>query len=131
MRTRPFPTTLVVLIIAIVIAHYLATFYYWYWLFPWLDMVMHTISGAWFAGAVLWWMFFSRNPVPTVSFTRIFTLGVGSALAVGVLWEVYGVAVAFLSGVPPNALPDTLSDIFFGGFGGLLTVLFVRRFIHR
>ncbi len=135
MQLRPIPRLLVVLILAIAIVNALALQYSWYWLMRWFDMPMHFAGGVWLAGVALWWRFFSGKfpedgPRGTViSFAPLLLWGVGTALGIGLAWEGYEALISVISGEDINAMMDTLSDLCFDMFGGLVvaSVVWIRR----
>lgn len=127
MRLRTFPVSLAVLVVAIAVVNYFAHEYYWYRLISWFDMMMHFAGGAWLSGVAIWWQRGKIAPDAVRTFKTLVLTGVGFALTVGVLWEVYEAVVGILLEGHANALPDTLSDIFFDTFGAFFVAILAFR----
>ncbi|MEK7538591.1 MAG: hypothetical protein AAB552_02000 [Patescibacteria group bacterium] len=127
MQLRTFPASLAVLVVAIAVVNFFAHTYYWYRLFFWFDMMMHFAGGAWLSGVAIWWQGRKLAPETVVTFKTLVLVGVGTALAIGVLWEGYEVIVGVVVEGRVNALADTLSDIFFDTLGAVLVVAMVVR----
>ncbi len=126
MATRPFPYTLLALILAIAIVNALAQYYYWFWTMRWFDMPMHFVGGMWLAGVAIWWRFFSgKFPDARIELPNFLAWGVGAAFLVGLAWEAYESVVAILTKGYINAMPDTLSDLVLDILGGLVVVAVV------
>ncbi len=89
----------------------------------WYDVALHTLGGALMAMIFLnltgqfknWWSFASafQLVLSTVSFVFL----------AGVLWEFYEFTTAYFLHSMVLTLPDTLSDLFFDGVGGLFVSL--------
>ena len=85
-----------------------------YWRFLWLDTLSHTLGGIWAALFIFWALsFWERAPR--------FIWGVAAALAVGVFWEVFEIAV----GPRPEAnyAFDTSIDLLMDAIGGAMGTL--------
>lgn len=124
MRTRPFPITLVVLIIAIAAVNGLAQVYSWYWTVRWLDMPMHFAGGVWLAGVAVWWRYY-KAATEAVSFMQILVTALVTALGIGLLWEVFEAYLSFSATGHINAMPDTLKDLLFDTIGGTTVAVLI------
>lgn len=132
MASRKFPIVLVIFLVMIALVNALAGEYFWYWQMRWFDMPMHFAGGAWIAGVVIWWKFFSESPTPAqIPFTRLVLWGIGGALVVGLGWEIYESAVSFFIEGHINDILDTASDIVFDVFGGLVAAYVTWLFIKK
>lgn len=120
MQSRPFPRSLLFLVVAIALINAVATMDYWYWKMRWFDMPMHFAGGVWIAGAVLWWRFFSEDSAASASRGAIFGWALLGALGVGIGWEAYEAVVSFVTVGHVNDFMDTLSDLGFDALGALL-----------
>ena len=126
MQSRPFPSALVALILAIAGVNALAQEHSWYWTMRWFDMPMHFAGGVWLAGAALWFRFFSgRFQTASTTFNSLALWGVGASFGVGFAWEVYEGIVSLIMRGHLNAMPDTLGDLAFAILGGLVVSLVV------
>lgn len=115
---------LVILTLAIFASEVLASFLGWYEQFPWFDMVMHTLGGAWVAVILLvaggrrlpHWFAHGEDHA------RLFRV-VAGVLLVGALWELYELGFAFYATAAFGDLgfyqgwADTLSDLALDTFG--------------
>ena len=128
MFSRPFPRSLIALIVFIAIVNIVAIQYFWYWRMRWLDMPMHFLGGVWLAGTILWFRFFSHPLLETPkNFSRVLFWGILGAFVIGLGWEVYESAVSLVTIGKINAIRDSLSDLCFdmiGGFVGAVIVWF-------
>lgn len=81
--------------------HTAAEFLYWYWLYPWFDLLTHFLGGVCVGLGVLWFFFgskYSKEYVWTPRKGVAFVL-VGIAV-VGLAWEAYEVVTHLLFSVP-------------------------------
>jgi uncharacterized membrane protein YjdF len=125
MIKKPFPMSLLVLILFIAVVNGLANEFSWYWRIPWLDMPMHFLGGLWVGSAVLW--FYSHK-----IFKRklsIYLVSLSAVLLVGGLWELFEFNVNTWTIVTAqNGILDTSSDIAFDIIGGITaTVYFIFK----
>lgn len=123
---------LVILTLAILVAETLASIFGWYERFPWFDMVMHTLGGAWVAVILLVaggrrlprWFAHGKDHA------RLFRV-VAGVLFVGALWELYELGFAFYATGAFGDLgfyqgwTDTLSDLALDGAGATATGFFL------
>lgn len=121
MKSKSFPVTLALVLFLIAIVNGLAQYHHWYWTMRWFDMPMHFTGGAWLAGVALWARFFSGKFMGEMrSFKHVLLWGLGVALCVGVVWELYEMVVSYLTGKHINDMVDTASDVLMDGLGALL-----------
>ena len=126
MLTRPFPHTLLALILVIAVVNAFAQYHYWYWTMRWFDMPMHFLGGMWLAGVAIWWRFFyGKFPDTKIELHNFLAWGVGYAFLVGFAWEAYEAVIALSTKGYMNAMSDTLSDLGFDILGGLVVVALV------
>ncbi len=126
MQPRQIPPILVALIVVIALVNALAVQHSWYWTMRWFDMPMHFAGGAWLAGIAIWFRFFSgRFQVVSKSLYSFVIWGVGTAIVIGLAWEVYEGVVALATKGYLNAMADTFSDLSFDILGGLTVAIIV------
>lgn len=96
--------------------------HFYYWRFPWFDMLAHLFGGLWI-GLFAYWAAVKIGKEPSV------LLCIVAALLIGVIWESF----EFLTGITnlPIEIPDTLGDISMDVLGGLLGYLLARRIEKR
>lgn len=119
----PFP--LIALLLSITTTHYLSLQYAWYVRNPWLDIVMHGITGLAIAYAVYW--FLDRIHADTFK-TRFFAIIIPT-LFVGVLWE-YFEYYYDITGWPIGTLNyklDTMKDIVMDTLGAIVVWIIARK----
>jgi len=117
-------------VLAVVAAlHSLGVYLDWYWELTWLDMVTHTLGGLWVALAALWLAYFSGVSQFKFPRKRMLLVAVGSALVVGILWEVFEVIVA----VPTeqNYYLDTATDILLDSIGGFVVYVIAQKYYGK
>jgi len=120
MQSRPFPSSLLVLVVAIAVVNAFAEYYHWYWLMRWFDMPMHFAGGVWVAGVVLWWRFFSGKFTSLPSAKAIFAWAIGGAIGIGLVWEVYEATVSYFTVGHMNDILDTIGDLVLDTIGGIV-----------
>ncbi len=81
-------------------------------------MPMHFMGGL-FLGLALLWIF----RVKMLSLKSAFYI-IGGVIFIGLLWEVYEVIVNNYFAQNPFDLIDTLSDLFFDSFGGIMSLVY-------
>lgn len=114
--------TLFLFIYLLLMLHVGAELFYWYWIFPWFDLLTHFLGGVCIGVGVLWLFFMSGYIAPRTWSARsglIHTLvGVG---IIGVGWEVYEIAVHLLLQTPFESgyALDTAGDITMDTLGAL------------
>lgn len=115
------------LILFIAALHLFATAFYFYWIFWWYDLVLHFLGGFWVATATLWLVFYSGYiKRPRWSFARAISLVIVSTIIIGILWEVFEVAVG-ANFHPEGYWPDTSVDIIMDTAGALTAYLYFLR----
>lgn len=127
MQSKPYPISLVALIIFIAIVNLMAEVYYWYWRMRWFDQPMHFLGGVWLASSALWW-FYARRGAALPTFIKILGVCLASSLGIGLLWEVLQAGLGLETAGHMSRVGGTLSDLFFDTIGGLAVAMgtFVR-----
>ncbi len=128
MKRKPFPLVLLLLLATLAIVNGLATVYSWYFFVPWLDMPMHFFAGVWIGGVALWLYLGgqSNEHGEVLSTRRISLVTFLVVLSVGVFWEIFQFGLdRVVEFAPIYDIGDTLSDLFFDVFGGLVAVYIV------
>ncbi len=127
-KQKPFPFSLFVGIILIAL-HSVGSYYSWYWVYPWYDVVVHIVSGLWIALMFLWLaaIFGQINSLKEYRVKGLL-IALVSAVLVGVAWEVIE-NLSKISSVSADGYSlNTALDIFNDALGGLLAYLyFVKR----
>ena len=119
-------------LIVIGIFHVFALINSWYWSFPWMDIPMHIIGGAWVACVGFWYMNSSqrlRDIFASLSDFEKFVILLGFVVLVGIFWEFYEFfydinfkeKFAFTQG--DMILADTLGDLLNDMIGGAIVFL--------
>jgi hypothetical protein len=110
--------------------HFLASAYSWYWQWPWFDILMHFLGGAFIGLASLWVLFHSRY-VGSFHPSRkaMFAAALVGALSVGLGWEVfeYVAGATGVSGYESYAL-DTATDLAMDCLGAVVSYLLYSKF---
>jgi hypothetical protein len=117
--------------IATVVLHALASWLDWYELFPWFDILMHTLGGAWVASIVLCVARVRNLPFFTSNRVWIHILvTVALTALIGIWWEFFEYALfTVIAHVPqpPGLYEDTLLDLLMDTIGGLFVALTTLR----
>jgi hypothetical protein len=129
MIRQPILKELLFVSIFIAVLHHVAIVFSWYWVFWWMDILMHFLGGVAIGLAILWLVFVSGS-VSIISMPHERLLGlcivIGCVLVVGLGWEIF----EFYAKVPneKNILADTTIDFIMDALGGLVAYLYV---VHR
>jgi hypothetical protein len=116
-------------IIAVAVLHILGLKFYFYWRFGWYDTVVH-ILGAFFVATAVLYYFSSSVTLPNLSTTKIFIIGLASALVIGIIWELFEVKIGATFVTRPEYIPDTIGDLLSDIVGGILGSLYSLRLIR-
>lgn len=127
-------------LVCIATLHFVATLFYWYWTYRWIDMPMHFLGGFWVAMAFFYFFYpkirFTEYPVLNTA-----ALALSFVVFVGVLWEFYEFLYDFfvtkrifmdqnLFGAAMRI--DMIKDLFLDFLGGSVsTFLFLRKDTSR
>lgn len=133
MIQRRFPWFLAITLFVIAGINSVANYYSWYWIIRWFDMPMHFAGGAWVAGVVLWWKFFSgTHDAPSVAptVTHLLVWGIGGAFVIGLGWEIYESVVSLITQGHINDIRDTVSDLLLDMAGGTLVAFLYNMKKH-
>ncbi|OGI64849.1 hypothetical protein A3H53_04735 [Candidatus Nomurabacteria bacterium RIFCSPLOWO2_02_FULL_40_10] len=108
------------LIFFILIVHFAANKFYWYYSLWYLDVIMHFLGGIWI-GILYFYIFPSKESSLNAVFKMLFFI-----LAIGIGWEMFEMLVNDVIAKNPFDYLDTFSDIFFDLFGGLCAILYLH-----
>lgn len=124
MDRKKLAKRLIYLIFFILVVNFLANKFYWYSAISYFDMFMHFLGGFWL-GLFFLYLF------PTKENYSIFILKMLLfILLIGVGWEVFEILVNDVLVKNPFNYLDTISDIFFDLFGGVMAGLyFFKRIV--
>jgi len=131
MFERPLPRILIFLLIGIFIINAVATYFFWYWKIPQLDMVMHFSSGFWIGGIAIWGLFYGRGVfwehIRTDKRIHIIALTLTAVFIIGILWEVFEYTLDYFAGRADYDIIDTASDLMFDLGGGFIAGLYFLK----
>jgi len=105
-KTFIFP--IFVLSSIILISHSAATYFYLYWMTPWIDIPNHLLGGA-IVSLIFWSLAFRLKTDFFTNNSRFFSLFIG--LIVGFLWEVFELHYSITSMGAPGYFADSSLDI--------------------
>ena len=115
---------IILLMFFIFFADKLADKFYWYNSIWYFDIIMHFLGGVWVG---LFFIYvFSRRSLDNLIFKVVL-----SVLLIGIFWEIFEFYVNNVVGRTPFNVVDTLFDIIFDFFGGLLSVLYFLKKIMK
>ena len=119
MHTRILTHILLPLITIIAIVDLLALKFYWFWIFWWIDVIMHVLGGLWVGLGIFWILLIANVYIQKKwSNAQLFFYIVFGTLIVGVLWEVF----EYFSGlfIEGQMFPDAIHDMFADLAGALI-----------
>lgn len=110
-------------LLALALVHVLASEFYLYWKYPWLDMPVHVLGGACVALSVALIISIGVR-VPAVC-QRVWGV-LGMVLVVGLVWEVFECMFGIMH-IEAGYVTDALVDLGMDLFGGLIGYILVRN----
>ncbi|MBI1999573.1 MAG: hypothetical protein HYS74_02940 [Parcubacteria group bacterium] len=98
----------------------------WYLRFTWLDASVHFLGGVWISGMFLWFLRLSGLVKRPRTWPRpLLFIGVAvAALAVGILWELFELAIGGASVAEPDYAFDTATDLIADTLGIVAAMLY-------
>ena len=125
---------LILLLIVILLFHAIATNFSLYWKYRWIDIIPHIFGGIWLGSLMIWYVYFSgKVATPKSPVVFVFLIILGAAALGGVLWEFFEflfdqfIAKKIYIDSFQAGLKNTISDLFFDLFGGLVAVLYFLK----
>lgn len=117
-------------IVILLILHLFALSYALYWIFPWLDSIMHIIGGAWIVFTVGAWMHKQHG---AISWSRFFLYSMIAILVIGSLWELGEFIIDHIFGTQlfNISLSEAFRDMMYNTIGGLLSWLLLYFIYSR
>ncbi|MEX0933905.1 MAG: hypothetical protein WD003_01425 [Candidatus Paceibacterota bacterium] len=128
----PFFIFLFFLLLLIAGLHITGIELFWYWRFSFFDILVHTLSGMWISGMVVW--FFSLSPYgrgQEKSRGRVFLIALLVTLGIGLAWEVFEIAVGATFIWYEHYLLDTILDVLADMMGAFLIFLYFSLNISK
>lgn len=128
LKQKPFPFSLLVLFVLILL-HLVGSYYSWYWVYSWFDVVVHILSGLWVASVFLWLASYLGEINSMKEYkVKSFLIAFVSGLLVGVVWELLEnfSQITFINHAGYGL--DTAFDLINGALGAILAYLyFVKK----
>jgi glycopeptide antibiotics resistance protein len=118
-----------VLMLAVVILHWVASFEGFYWSVGWYDIMMHFLGGLWTLFFALWAVHteYATKLVKYVSIKNLILF----VLVVGLLWEAHEIILRFADPSHPDYMFDTIMDLIMDTLGGILGIFIYRKSIKN
>lgn len=115
-------------ILSILIFHYFALRYSWYWTIRWLDTPVHIVGGFWVSVTALW-VSLKSGYIKDIRGYKSKTLlaMLISVLIVAVFWEIFELVFKITSLNSVGYWQDTLGDIFNTFIGGVVVFIYFVR----
>ena len=131
MDRKKLAKRLIYLIFFILIVNFLANKFYWYYAVWYFDMIMHSIGGF-RVGLASTWFFdksesFKSFPESKILILKLISKALLFVMLVAIGWEVFEFLVNDVIAQNPFDFIDTISDVFFGLFGGLCAILYICK----
>lgn len=118
-----------ILVVSIFLLNKVANMFYWYSGIDQFDMFMHTLGGIFLAiwgAALLFALLKDQKPLLWIIVLTAFVL------ILGFIWEVFEFSLQGIMQLETIAnIPDSLSDMVFDMFGGLIGAIFVVSRVKR
>lgn len=105
----------------LLVTHAIALSLHLYWVFWWLDIVMHTLGGVWLV--CVWRVLTDMNLIKVRFWKLKFILPVLTLVMIG--WEIFGVYLD--RGFKDGYVTDTAGDILCGIVGALIGFWLLHR----
>lgn len=86
--------------------HYFALANYWYFIFPWLDLIMHFLGG----------LFISLSVLFLFEIKRVYLISILSVLIVSIFWELFEHSLGVFK---DDYVLDTVVDFIMGVLGAV------------
>lgn len=128
---------IIALFIVLFVVHASAMVNFWYWAFPWLDIPMHFLGGFWAAMIFVFLDSKFKLGILKKKFFLNLLLIVSFVALIGVLWEFFEFSYDYFSNsmeiseIAQQGLTDTIGDLFFDLFGGIVFSFLVRASLKR
>jgi uncharacterized membrane protein YjdF len=117
-----------ILVVLLGAVHFLASFFYLYWIVWWFDNVSHFLGGL-MTGVLSFWVlrqFVFKSYV--LNIRGVLTIILVSVLVVGVGWEVFEKVFNIAEGVPGESyMIDTTVDLIADLLGGVAAAVLVYK----
>ncbi len=123
LKKIPFP--LIILVLLIATTHYLSLQFAWYVRNPWLDIVMHFITGGALSYALYWYFFRFNSSYLSHPFFAIIV----PTILIGIGWEWFEYYYD-ITGWPVDTFNykfDTMKDLVMDTLGGCIMVAILRK----
>lgn len=132
MLSRRLLRTLFILIWALAAVHVAATYFYWYWIYRWIDIPMHFLGGVWVGLAALWFWYHSGHIDSKRISMRPLVFVLLAGLGIGLLWEMYEYVLWYITeeSLPSNYVADSILDIIMDVLGAFVSYG-VFGYFHR
>jgi len=119
---------LAILVFTIFLLNTAGSFFGWYELLPWYDIVMHFLGGLWLSLVAIWILYKYMEVRKDAIFSTLLFVLIGA-----ILWEVLEYAIQAIANTPGllATMPDSISDVVFGLLGGLLGGLYTLKKIRQ
>ncbi len=101
--------------------HLIGQFFFWYWLYPGYDRVVHFLGGFWVAFTALSLI---SERFKSLKSVHILLLGILITIIVGVCWEFFEIAGQITEIGDIGFARDTIGDIISDIVGGLAGTIF-------
>lgn len=98
--------------------HFVALEFYLYWVFPWLDILMHLLGGVWVSLISLWIFFESGYIKLPRTLPNTVYVAVVSIIFVAISWEIFELAASVP--IEANFALDTTVDLIMDAIGAFI-----------
>jgi len=127
MKRQTFLFCILLISVVIAVLHFAALEFYLYWVFPWFDVLMHFLGGLLVALIGIWSLIYVVRTRVWICFSHrnILYTAVGTAIVVGVGWEIF----EYINGlrVEHNYALDTITDLIMDLCGAVFAYWVVLR----
>lgn len=126
MHTHPLFLTGFLLLVLLGVVHTAATVFFWYWIFPWLDIAVHFLGGMIVAFYSLWFLLRLLGSFSPSWRIRTYGLVFAVVIVVGTIWELFELYVGIPRGA--NFAFDTTLDMLMNVSGALVATYLSHKF---
>lgn len=132
MLRKAFFIETILLISLIAVVHITGTYLYWYWIYFWLDILMHFLGGLWVGLACFWIFEISEKKFGSVKTAlQAIIFAFVCAFTVGVLWEIFENVTGIAFVAYEEYKLDTLMDLVMDSVGGVVAGLYAWRILRK
>ncbi len=128
MRKYPLLYIAFGLVALLAVVHFIATAFYFYWIFWWFDNLSHFLAGLSLGFFSLYIFYESGLLENKLSLSQVISLSFISVMVLGGVWEIFEYTNGLTESTEGYSL-DVIHDLLSDALGAILALLVARRFL--